>query len=91
MGPLDAFWHAVNFVAPAGGVAVLAAALVKLLWQRELAGVSWWRLVAAAAAAGVAALIGGLMAFGRDGAMATYAVLVVVTALALWLAGFAGR
>jgi hypothetical protein len=43
------------------------------------------------AAAGTAALIGGLVAFGRDGKMVTYAVLVAVSAVALWWVGFVRR
>jgi hypothetical protein len=91
MGPLDAFWHALNFFAPALGVAVLAAAVAKLLWRRELAGVAWHRLALWGTLAGVVVLVGGLVAFGRDGRTATYGALVVVTALALWWAGFLRR
>jgi hypothetical protein len=91
MGPLDALWHALNFFAPALGLAVLAASATKLLWRRELAGVSWHRLVLWTALAGMAVLIGGLVVFGRDGKMVTYGALVAVTAIALWGAGFARR
>jgi hypothetical protein len=91
MGPLDAIWHALNFLAPALGLAALAASMAKLLWRRELAGVPWHRLAIWGAVAGMAALIGGLVVFGRDGKMATYAALVVATALALWVAGFVRR
>ncbi len=91
MGPLDALWHLFNFVAPALGVALLAASLAKLSWRRQLAAVPWHRLVLWAAAAGVAALIAGLMVFGRDGKMATYAALVIACALALWWVGFVRR
>jgi hypothetical protein len=91
MGPLDAIWHALNFFAPALGVAVLAAAAAKLLWRRELAGVAWHRLALWGALAGAVVLVGGLVAFGRDGKIATYGALVVVTALALWWAGFLRR
>ena len=91
MGPHDAVWHALNFFAPALGLAVLAASAAKLLWRHDLAGVSWVRLALWAALAGVAVLIGGLLVFGRDGKMTTYAALVVATALALWLAGFVKR
>jgi hypothetical protein len=91
MGPLDAIWHALNFFAPALGLAVLAASAAKLLWRHDLAGVSWLRLALWAALAGMAALIGGLVVFGRDGKMATYAALVVVAAVALWVAGFVRR
>jgi hypothetical protein len=91
MGPLDAIWHALNFFAPALGVAVLAAAAAKLLWRRELAGVAWHRLALWGTLAGAVVLVGGLVAFGRDGKIATYGALVVVTALALWWAGFLRR
>jgi hypothetical protein len=38
--------------------------------------------------AGLAALVTGLLVFGRDGRMATYLLLVVAGAGALWWAGF---
>ncbi len=91
MSPLDALWHLLNFVAPAFGVALLAASLAKLAWRRDLAAVPWRRLVLWAAAASVFALIGGLVLFGRDGKMATYAAVVVASTLALWWAGFVRR
>jgi formate-dependent nitrite reductase membrane component NrfD len=91
MGPLDAIWHALNFFAPALGLAVLAASAAKLLWRHDLAGVPWLRLALWAALAGMAVLIGGLVVFGRDGKMATYAALVVAAAAALWVAGFVRR
>jgi hypothetical protein len=91
MGPLDAIWHALNFFAPALGVAALAASMAKLLWRHELAGVRWFWLVLWAALTGMAVLICGLIVFGRDGKMATYAALVAATALALWVAGFVRR
>jgi hypothetical protein len=91
MGPLDALWHLANFFAPALGVALITTALAKLLWRHELAAVGWGRLLVWSAAAGAVALIGGLIAFGRDGRMATYGALVVSTALALWWAGFGRR
>ena len=91
MGPLDALWHLLNFVAPAIGVALISASLAKLLWRRELAEVPWRRLVLWAAAAGSLGLMGGLVLFGHDGKMATYAALVVASAGALWWVGFARR
>jgi hypothetical protein len=91
MAPLDALWHALNFFAPALGLAALSASAAKLLWRRELAGVSWHRLALWAALAGAAVLIGGLVVFGRDGKMATYAALVAASAIALWIAGFVRR
>ena len=91
MGPLDGLWHLLNFVAPALGVALVAASLAKLAWRQDLAAVPWHRLVAWTAAAGVAALVAGLLVFGRDGKMVTYGALVVASALALWWAGFIRR
>jgi hypothetical protein len=91
MSPLDGLWHLLNFVAPAFGVALLSASLMKWLWRRELVAVPWRRLVVWAAAAGVLALLAGLLVFGRDGKIATYGALIVASALALWWAGFMRR
>jgi hypothetical protein len=88
MDPLDAFWHLANLLLPALAQAALTAALAKLLWRRDLAGVSWRRLTLGAAVAGVLVTIGGLLLSGRDGRMATYGALVLVNALALWWFGF---
>ena len=87
MGPLDAFWHVLNLFMPAVGVGGLGAAAVKLLWRRELAGVSWRRLALWGTGAGALALLAGLLLFGRDGRMATYGLLVLAVALAFWGAG----
>ena len=87
MGPLDAFWHLLNFFTPAVGVGCLGAAAVKLLWRQELAGVAWRRLALWGTGAGALALVAGLALFGRDGRMATYGLLVVAVALAFWGAG----
>ena len=91
MGPLDALWHLLNLFAPAVGVALVSASLAKLIWRRDLGLVPWRRLVFWAAIAGMLALIAGLVVFGRDGKMATYAGLVVASALALWWTGFVRR
>jgi hypothetical protein len=91
MGPLDFVLHVLNFFAPAAGVALGAALMSKLLWRHELAASSWLRLWAWGSGAGALALVGGLVAFGRDGKMATYGALVAATALALWWAGFKAR
>lgn len=91
MGPLDALWHLLNFIAPALAVALLAASLAKLCWRRELADVSWRRLVLWGAAAGALVLVTCLLVFGRDGKMATYGALVVASAITLWWVGFVRR
>lgn len=87
MGPLDAFWHLLNFVLPALGAGALAAGGAKLLWRSALRSVPWWRLWLWAASAGAVALIAGLLWFGRDAKMATYALLVGAQALTLWWVG----
>lgn len=91
MGPLDALWHLLNFFAPAVGVALATAMLAKLLWRRDLAAASLWRLWAWGSAAGAVALVVGLLIGGRDGRMATYGALVAAIAVALWWAGFVRR
>ncbi|MBI5259675.1 MAG: hypothetical protein HY855_24445 [Burkholderiales bacterium] len=91
MGFFDAVWHLLNLIAPAVGLGVIAATGAKLLWRRELAPVRWRRLVLWASAAGLSALLAGLVITGRDGRMATYAAMVVASAAALWWAGFASR
>jgi hypothetical protein len=91
MGPLDALWHLANFFAPAVGVALFTTLLAKLLWRRDLVAVSWGRLLAWSGGAAAFALLGGLVAFGRDGRMTTYGALVAAVALALWWVGFVKR
>ena len=87
MGPLDAFWHLLNFFTPAVGVGCLGAAALKLLWRRDLAGVAWRRLALWGTGAGALALVAGLALFGRDGRMATYGLVALAAALAFWGAG----
>ena len=91
MNPVDAFWHFVNFFAPAVGVGVIAAGASKLLWRHELAGIRWHRLAGWSSAWMAAVLVAGLVIFETDGKMATYAAMVVACALALWWVGFRKR
>lgn len=86
MGPVDFFWHLANLFAVGllfGGVTAVGA---KLLWRQPLAGVSPGRLVAMLAGGACAVTVAGLVAFGRDGRMATYGLMVLTAALTLaWL------
>ena len=91
MDPIDAFWHIMNFFAPAVVVGVLAPMLAKLLWWRSLRGVSWARLSRWATGGSALMLIAGLVFFGRDGKMATYGAMVLGCALSLWWVGFSPR
>jgi hypothetical protein len=78
-----------NFLAPALGVGMLAPAMAKLLWRRRLKPVAWLSLSLWATGGAVVALLASLVVFGRDGQMATYGLMVMGSALALWWAGFA--
>jgi hypothetical protein len=88
MGPLDALWHLLNFAYPAAALGAIAAALAKLLWRSELAATAWWRLARDGAVASTLVALAGLVAFGRDGRMATYGGMVAGCAMALWWRGF---
>ncbi len=81
-------WHLLNFFAPAAGIACIASSLAKLLWLRELKGVSWLRLACWASGWAIVAAVAGLVLFGRDGKMATYGAMVLACATSLWWTGF---
>jgi hypothetical protein len=87
MGPLDALDHFVNFFMPAIGMALLLPSLARLLWWTPLKSAGWVRQVRLAALANGLVLIVGLVATGRDGAMVTYAGLVLASALTVWWTG----
>jgi hypothetical protein len=85
---LDGLWHLLNFVAPAAGIGLIASALAKLLWWRQLTGVSWGRMAAWSIGWAVLVCVAGLLFFGRDGKMATYGGMVLACATSLWWTGF---
>ena len=85
---LDGLWHLLNFCAPAAGLALVTSSIAKLLWLRELKGVSWLRLTGWAAGWTFVVAVGGLIVFGRDGKMATYAAMVLACATSVWWTGF---
>ena len=89
MNALDTALHLANFLAPAVVVALLTVSASKLLWREGLRGVGWWQLALPAWLGCTIALVGGLLWFGRDGRIATYAAMVVTCALCVWLVGFA--
>ncbi len=90
MQAADAFWHLTNFFAPALFLGALSAALTKVIWRRELGRMRFWRLWAWASVASALVSVAGLVVFGRDGRMATYATMVGACAVSLWWAGFRG-
>jgi len=77
---LDLLWHLGGFVAP--------AALVSLLLWPGVAfrrrGRARWSALGWLGLAGVLVLLAGLIWFGRDGRMATYAAMVVVQGTLVW-------
>jgi hypothetical protein len=90
MGITASFIHLVNFFLPALVMAALLAPA--LMWggpkrrgrsSRWAQGLKGWL---ALSGMGAVVLLGGLVAFGRDGRIATYGVLVLVlgTAVAAW-------
>ncbi|MBL8328164.1 MAG: hypothetical protein JNJ71_04870 [Rubrivivax sp.] len=91
MSPLDAWWHIANLFLPALGVGLIAPALAKLLWRKALRGTSFGSLAGACMALGCLCMLGGLLAFGRDGRMATYGLLVLANAAMLGWACFGRR
>jgi hypothetical protein len=83
MGPIDLIWHLLNLLAvPAlfGGVAAVGA---RLAWRADLGRWRLHRLWLLTAGAAAAVAVMGLLVFGRDGRMATYALMVVAVTLAL--------
>ncbi len=85
---MDAFWHLLNFVAPAFGVSLISTTLARGLWRRELSGTCWRPMLGWTSGANVLVLITGLVLSGHDGKMGTYASLLMVNAGALWWGGF---
>lgn len=91
MDPLNAFWHLVGFASPVIGLSLIAAALARMVWRRELAAAGFTRLWQGAAVGCALAQIGSLILLGRDGRMLGYAALVLGTMAGLWWAGWGWR
>jgi hypothetical protein len=91
VGPIDAFWHLLNFFAPAIGVGMLAPLLAKIVWRRELQSVGWRWLAGRSSAVTALTWVLALVVFGRDGRMASYGALVCASAVSLWWFGFGAR
>ena len=85
MGPLDLLLHLFGFVLPALVVGVLLAVFARILMPKEPSAPVWWAQAAINSGVGVLVLLAGLVFFGRDGKMATYAALVVAMASSQWV------
>ncbi|MGJ7508552.1 hypothetical protein [Variovorax sp. GT1P44] len=85
MAPLDLLDHLLNFVAPAFVVGFLCAILGRFAMRRSPRSLAWWVQGAINFVVGVMVLAAGLIVFGRDGMMATYAALVAACGTSQWL------
>jgi hypothetical protein len=84
MQALSLLNHWLNGLSPALGVASLLTLVTGWVWRGQMAGTGWQRWGVTTVAA-VLTLLGGLAWLGQDGAMRTYAALVVVCATVQWL------
>ena len=80
--------HLLNFIAPAAWVALLLVVSLRLFFgffQSKRPFVhSWWAQIAIIFVVNLFALTAGLLLFGHDGKMLTYAALVLGAALCQW-------
>jgi hypothetical protein len=78
-----------NFMAPAAGVALLLVLPVRIFTgffrSKRPPALGWQAQAAIVFIAGVVLLLAGLMLFGRDGKVASYALLAVGAATCQWL------
>ena len=85
MGLLDLVVHLLGFVLPALAVGLFLVGGAAVCLPRNPATPRWWVQWAVNVAVGVLVLLGGLVLTGRDGKLATYAVLVLAMASSQWL------
>ena len=87
MNVVDGGLHLANFFAPALGVGLLTATLVKLIWWRDVTA-GWVRLTFTSCCACAVALVFGLVVFGSDGKMVTYGLMLLLCTLSIAWVGF---
>ena len=85
MGPLDLLNHLLNFMAPAAWVAMVITVLARFFMPKKPAALSQFAQVAINFVVCLAVLVLGLLVFGRDGKMATYAAMVLSGATSQWV------
>ena len=85
MGPIDLFLHLGGFIAPALALGLLLAGAGPRLPGGQWLKYRFWVRAGLLTLAGVLALGAGLLAFGRDGKMASYGLLLVAVATTQWL------
>jgi hypothetical protein len=81
--------HLLNFIAPAACVALLLVLMSRLslglFKSKHPLAHAWWAQTAIIFIVSVVILTAGLVVFGRDGKMMTYAALVLGAALCQWI------
>ena len=85
MGFVDLLNHLLNFVAPAAWLAIAMTLAPRVFKQNRLLKPSIRTQAAINFMVSLAALLLGLVIFGRDGKMATYLGMVVLCASSQWL------
>lgn len=85
MDPLDILNHLLNFVAPAAALALLLVLTSGWIGPKGRPALSAGSRFAILFAVGVVVLAAGLLLWGRDGKMLTYAALVVGSATTQWI------
>jgi hypothetical protein len=80
-----------NFVLPALVVGSLLAAMAPLLMKKVRPHHSWLTQTAINTISGLLVMLAGLVVFGRDGKMATYAAMVLACASSQWFGARAWR
>jgi len=85
MTPLDLLDHLLNFAAPAFAVGFLCALMGRFTMRQSGKPWAWSAQGAIKTVVGVAVLVTGLVVFGQDGRMATYAALVAACGTSQWL------
>lgn len=85
MGAVASVNHLLNFAAPAFFLAAGMALYARLYKVNQAAALSWKAQVAINSIVGCAVLAVGMWWFGRDGKMASYAALVLSSALCQWV------
>jgi hypothetical protein len=77
--------HFFNFFLPALCLPVLLWAMARLAFGRPAGALRWWVQWLVQASVCAAVLLAGLVVWGRDGKMLTYAALVLASASVQWL------
>lgn len=85
MGFIDFLNHVLNFLAPAAWLAIAMTLAPRVFKINRAASASLRAMVAINFIVSLAALLLGLVFFGRDGKMATYSGMVLLCATSQWL------